>query len=204
MTTQFDIITQASIQLDANAVSSFSDQTREVEVFQPIYEQLKKSELGGYEWNFNTFTEPLTLEAVTPVDGRWNYQHLEPSNMMRLVSVFDSEGIAMAYIHEQQRIFTNLEDPYAKFQRNLTESNYPPYFIDLLVARLIWAAAEPLSGDAGVVNRAKVDYKDIRKFAKSMDTKQNPARPFIRNQSRYLAAFYGGTRGPRRFRPFGS
>ena len=204
MVTQFDIITQASIKLDANAVSSFDDVTREVEVFQPIYDQVKKSELGSYEWNFNTYIEPLTREVATPVNKAWLYQHLEPSNMMRLVTVFDEEGIAMAYLHETQRIFTNLEDPFAKFQRNLTESDYPPFFIDLLVARLVAEAAEPLSGDTGVINRAEAKYERVRKFAKAMDSKQNPSRPFIRNQSRYLAAFYGGTRGPRRFRPFGS
>ena len=152
----------------------------------------------------NTFIEPLTLEAVEPTNKAWQYQHLEPSNMMRLVTVFDEEGIAMAWLHETQRIFTNLEDPFAKFQRNVVESNFPPFFIDLLVARLVAEAAEPLSGDTGVINRAEKKYDKVRKFAKAQDSRQNPSRPFLRNQSRYLAAFYGGTRGPRRFRPFGS
>lgn len=203
MATEFDLITRASIRLDANAVSSFADGTREVEVFEPLYAPAVKSELASYTWNFNTFTEKLSQEVGTPVDGAWDFIWLEPSDMLKLNDVMDDAGTSMAYIHEQGRIFTNLENAFAKYQRNIDEADFPIFFQDLIVARLMMEAAEALNGDAGVVTRAENNYPRVRRWAKRIDGQENQARPLIHTQSPWLRAQFGGS-SSRRFKPFGS
>ena len=194
MTTKFDIITQASLALDGNPVSSFRDNTREVEVFQPIYERVKRSELGGHLWNFNTFTEKLAREAATPTDGRWRYQYVPPTNLLRIVNVQDTNGQAVPYQFETGRIFSNYEELFAKYQRNIDESDFPSFFTDVLIARLALEAAQPLTGEAGVYNRARDKYETVRRRARSQDTKENPAPTVLNTQSTWLAAHYGGSR----------
>ena len=198
--TMFDLITQASVSLDANPVSSFNVVSREVEVFEPIYDQAKESELSSYLWNFNTYTEKLARENVTPVDGRWEFAYLPPTNILHLVNVFDSGGDAIAYQYEQGRIFTNSDEAFAKFQRNISEPDMPSYFRDVLVARLAVEAAEPLVGETAVIRRALEKYERVTKRAQRQDTKENRARPLIGNQSRWLRAHYGGSRLHRGFR----
>ena len=198
--TKFDLITQASISLDSNPVSSFSDGSRGAEVFQPIYDQAKDSELSSYIWNFNTYTEKLAQENVTPVDGRWDFAYLPPSNILHLVNVFDSSGDAIAYQYEQGRIFTNSDEAFAKFQRNTSESDMPVYFRDVLIARLAAEAAESLVGETAVVRRAWEKYERVTTRAKRQDAKENRARPLIGNQSPWLRAHYGGSRLYRGFR----
>lgn len=201
MATKFDIITQASIAIDGNAVSSFRDDTREVEVFQPIYEQVKRSELSGYLWNFNTFTEKLAREAATPVDGRWRYQYMPPTNLLRIVNIQDGNGFPVPYQFEQGRIYSNHEDLFAKYQRNIEETDLPAFFVDVLVARLAFEAAQPLTGEAGVVNRMFQKYNVMQRRARNLDTTENPAPTVIDRQSTWLSAHFGGSRryGYRRF-----
>lgn len=201
MATKFDIITQASISLDGNAVSSFRDDTREVEVFQPIYDRVKRSELSSYLWNFNTFTEKLAREAVTPTDGRWRYQYLPPTNLLRIVNVQDANGFPAPYQFETGRIFSNHEELFAKYQRNIDESDLPVFFIDVLVARLAFEAAQPLTGEARVVDRTFQKYNVMLRRARNVDTKENPAPTVIDRQSTWLSAHFGGSRryGFRRF-----
>ena len=195
--TKYDLISQASISLDANPVSSFNDGSREAEVFQPIYDQAKESELSSYLWNFNSFTEKLAQENVTPVDGRWKFAYLPPTNILHLVNVFDSAGDPIAYQYEQGRIFTNSDEAYAKFQRNISEADMPVFFRDVLVARLAAEAAEPLVGEAAVVRRALEKYERVTRQAKRQDAKENRPKPLIRNQSSLLRAHFGGARNHR-------
>ena len=201
MATKFDIITQASISLDGNAVSSFRDDTREVEVFQPIYDRVKRSELSGYLWNFNTFTEKLAREAVTPTDGRWRFQYTPPTNLLRIVNVQDGDGFPVPYQFETGRIFANHEELFAKYQRNIDESDLPVFFLDVLVSRLAFEAAQPLTGEARVVDRTFQKYNVMLRRARNLDTKENPAPTVIDRQSTWLSAHFGGSRryGFRRF-----
>ena len=192
--TKFDLITQASVGLDANPVSSFNDGSREVEVFQPIYDQVRQSELSGYLWNFNTFTEKLARENVTPVDGRWSYAYLPPTNILRLVNVFDSGGTQVPYQREQGRIFANADEAFAKYQRDISEADMPAFFRDVLISRLAAEASEPLVGERRVIERAWAKYDRILQRAQGQDTKENRAPRLIGDQSPWFRAHYAGRR----------
>lgn len=192
MTTKFDICTRASLGLDRAEVQSFTDGTRESQLFGAFYEPLKKAELESYPWNFNRIVEKLSLEVGTPTDGRWQYRHLLPADLLSLQDVIDNSGHGVDYEMAKGRIFTNEKEVYAKFQRNITVvDDMPSFFQDLLVARLMNDLAEPLTGEANVIERAKANYLDFLRKARKVDTRENPTRSLIGEQSPWYGAHFG-------------
>ena len=174
MATKFELCTRAAIKLDANAVQSFNEQTREAEVFGNLYAGIKESELSNHHWNFNIAFVQLSREANTPTDVRWDYSYLPPANLLRYVTILDDQGNQVAYEDRSGRVFSDSATAFAKYARDIDETDFPAYFQDALVARLAAEASEALSGDNSVIERAWNEYANKRKNAARIDAQNNP------------------------------
>lgn len=193
ISTKFNICTQASILLDGEVVTSFSDGSREAEVFSPIYDRIKNFELSKPFWNFNIHDERLTDSNETPTNGRWDKAYLEPPNLLKLLKVMNSSGrIINDYDFRSGRIFTNVTEAWAKFHRKIDEADFPPYFESVMVARLMAEAALPMVGDPDTVAQIWRNYFATEADAKRIDAQMNLTRPIMGNNSPWLQA-HGGS-----------
>lgn len=193
MSTLFDLCTRASYRLGADAVQDFNEATIEAQTFSAIYEQMKLSELTGYYWNFNVFVYLLNQEAGTPLDKMWKYKYLPPPNMLRYVAMLDSGGWEVDYEDRSGRIFSNTLPLYAKYHRDLGEADFPPFFQDLLAARLAAEGCEKIVGDSGLQQMLWQEYFAKRGEARKVDSQNNPPQAMItQRNSTWLHARRGG------------
>lgn len=196
MATKQEIVSRAAIKLDANPISNFeTDQTREAEVFRTLYDGVKESELSNYFWNFNLFNFELNRTTNTPVNPNWQYEFTAPPDMVRIISVMDKSGSSIGYEDATGRIYTREKEAICKYQRNLTEDSYPAYFVDVLVVRLAYEAAIPLSGRTAVIQQFATEYENKLRNAKRVDAQSNPPQRLIAPEnSPWVQAHQGSSR----------
>lgn len=181
--TKFNIISQAMTKIDADEVQSFSDQTREKEVAQTLYDQVKKSELTSYQWNFAINNFILSQEVGDPTDPNWKFKFLKPTNCLAVLNVMDSSGSSVPYRDEGDRILTNHKTAIAKFIADIDEALMPASFVDSLVARLASEFAQPLNGSASLIRNAANEYQLKHRAAARVDAQSNPPRELFSDRA---------------------
>jgi hypothetical protein len=195
LSTKFEIVTRAYLSIDAAPIQSFTGNTDEEIWAANNYEHLRRSELSGRPWNFATKYETLSRTVTTPTDKRWDYEYLPPSNDLRLLAVYDGDtGEQVAHEQAQDRIYANADSLYAKYIADLDTADLPPYFEDLLIARIAAEASEALSGEDRMIERKWVEYERKKREAVKIDAQSNPPRTLIteKNSNVLKARFRGG------------
>jgi hypothetical protein len=176
----------AFLSIDAAPIQSFSGSTDEEIWAANMYEQVRKSELSSHYWNFNIAYSTLSRTVNTPTDAGWDYEFLPPNDVLRYVQMLDSNGTQIDYEDARGRVYSNSDTLIAKYQRDLSESDFPPYFIDALVARIAAEASETLSGEDRMVERMWGLYNTKHRKARRIDARNNPSRPFITDRNSTL------------------
>lgn len=178
--TKFQLVSRALVALDREAVSSFSDASKEAELAAVLYEGVYKSELSNYTWNFNTTQAELSREVSTPGDVNWSYQYTMPSDWLRTLNVFDPEtGTDIDYTERAGKVYANETRAMMLYLADIVEANLPWYYQDALVARFKGEFAEALVGEGAVIERAWAEYDRKLKIAKRIDAQSNPPVQFI-------------------------
>ena len=91
MVTKFNICSQALIDIDAETIASFTENTRSAEVAGIRYDSSKKYLLTIYPWNFTVKDIQLSRLVSTPIDENWDYEYTEPSDILKLKNIYDIE-----------------------------------------------------------------------------------------------------------------
>ncbi|WP_374632854.1 hypothetical protein [Ferrovibrio sp.] len=178
--TKFQLCSRALVALDREAVSSFSDSSKEAELAAVMYEGVYKSELSNYTWNFNTTQVELSREVSTPGDVNWSYQYTMPSDWLRTLNVTAPvDGADIDYVERAGKVYSNETRALMLYQAEIVEANLPPYFQDSFIARLKGEFAEALVGEGAVIERAWAEYDRKLKIAKRIDAQSNPPVQFI-------------------------
>lgn len=179
----FDLISLATTRLGAEVVQSFEDGTNEARFAALIYPNARDAELSNYFWNFTLKTEELVLANETPKDTNWRYAYFRPSFLMREVHALDRAGMPVDYTLEGNRILSNTSPLWFKYHEAKTEDQFPPYFRDLLVSRIAYDMAMPLTSDLQIARLMAQEYNTRRTEARNVDAQGDISYPIVSPQN---------------------
>lgn len=194
MSNKFQIMSQAYLAIDAAPIQSFTGGDDEEIWAANNYTRIKQSEMSNYSWNFNIAYSALTVTATTPADKHWTYEYLQPTDILRIISVMDNAGNQVLWETAAGKIYTDTTSINCKYQRDLEEVDFPVYFEDCLIARLAAEASESLSGEERMIIRKWKEYEAKKRVAHRIDGQNNPPRQLITSRnSSLLRIRHGGT-----------
>tara|TARA_X000000950_G_scaffold289479_1_gene413991 strand:- start:18265 stop:18873 length:609 start_codon:yes stop_codon:yes gene_type:complete len=192
-TTKFTIATQALLKIGGNPISTFDGTDRESVVVSNMYEDTKKSLLYTTFWNFATQKTELAKLSETSPDA--NYQHVYqlPGDYIRVKGIFDTSGVKRTdYSVEKNKIFANISPLNLEYIQEKSESDFPPFFTEVLIAKLAYEICEAVTGVGTIQERLARDYQSKLQTARTVDGQENPPRAFL-DEGRLIRARGGNT-----------
>lgn len=192
-TTNFTIISAATVKLRGAAVQSYEDGTRESQIAATLYPQILLRDLAVHPWQFNTLTVQLGQLTGVPTDPNWQYQYALPFDMLAFHNAMGSGGNDIPYLIESNILYSQFAAVFVKYQQVQTEAQLPAYFVDLLIAHLAWEFAFPLTADNTAAQKFEAEYQTKYRFAINTDAKFNYPIPLVSPEnSRFVKARFGG------------
>lgn len=165
--------------LDAEAVNSFSEDTKEAEVSAQLYDGIYAAFLEDGFWNFNSLDVELAREVDPPTYGGYLYQYAKPSDWLRTIDVVDVYDSPVDYRDIGGKILANDTRVKLVYQASIEESRLPPSVVEALVSRCMYEFAEPISGEGNVIERAAREAEAKLKIAKRIDAQSNPPQRIV-------------------------
>ena len=189
-TTNISIVNKALTRIGAPTITSFDDGSREAEVMDELYEYTYQTLLGEAQWNFATKDIELAQSVASPVDCRYTYEYLLPSDYIHLVEYFTSGGSRITdYTKQGDYVLTNHSTLFVKYVYQPSESELPVWFVNVLVLKLAHDSTENLVGIGSNQDRLAQEWNLFRGIAYKMDSKQGAERDVLA-PSRYITARY--------------
>ncbi|HMR32064.1 MAG TPA: hypothetical protein PKA13_12720 [Geminicoccaceae bacterium] len=174
--TAVDICSTALLKLGASPISSFGDTTAEAEVANRIYPVTRDGLLAAYPWSFTIAQTVLTAEATTPAA---DYAHgfVLPATCLRVISAgIGKSGRGLDYRVQGTRLLADAESLTLTYQRTVPESEFPAFFIAVLIARLAAELCVPLTeGTSRAENLYQLAAAELR-LARLLDSQQSTPR----------------------------
>jgi len=167
------ICSRALLKLGAASIASFDDGTAEAEITGNLYEGVRDALLSTHPWNFATGQVALARLAVEPV-ADFAYAFQLPGDFLRALSVgHGGAGRGVIYRIAERRLHTNSPDVVLSYIFRPVESEYPPFFAQLLVARLAAEFCIPLTESTSrAESLLKIFESDLRR-ARNIDAQQD-------------------------------
>lgn len=172
------ICTNALLKIGANSISSFEDGTVEAEVAFNLYPIVKSGLLSAYPWNFATDTKTLPKCSENPISDYKNAFQL-PSDFLRVVSAGvgnSSKGIEYKIVGD--KLYTNLSSVILKYIYSPKEEDFPPYFIESLIAKLACEFCIPITESTSRAEMLKKFSDELFQKARVLDSQQDTPDKF--------------------------
>ena len=190
-TTKFTISTQALLKVGGTPITSFDGTDRQSIVCSNMYEDTKKSLLFYTFWNFATQKTELAALAETPVDKSYKYAYQLPGDYIRIKGIFNSQGHKSEdYSAEKNKVYANFTPINLEYIQEKVEADFPPYFTEVLIAKLAYEICEAVTGVGTLQDRLVRDYETKLKQARVVDGQENPPRSII-DEGRLIRARNG-------------
>jgi len=178
--TKEKIATQAMLRIGGSPVTDFTANTREAQVVSNIYDTCKESLFNYAQWNFATNKKQLSQLSQTITDPYYQYVFSLPTDTVRILGVFDTNGdYHTDYSVENNKIYTTFSPAYLQFIELQTESSFPAFFTECLVAKLAFECAEALTGQGSTQERLYKEFTDKLRRARVADGQENPPRSIV-------------------------
>jgi hypothetical protein len=135
--TDVSICSDALVMLGAGVISSLEEGTPAATACSRLYPGLKDTLLSRYPWSWSIRKVQVARLVTTPIN-EWKYAYQLPGDMLTgVLAVFDSASdVARPINHGWEvygsQLYTNLETVYIDYQKTVTETSMPPYFVRLL------------------------------------------------------------------------
>jgi len=192
--TKFDVVSRAARELGAEAVQSFDEDTAEAGTFGLIYDGIYDEVLSLGHWPFALKTFELSRIVDAPVDPNFKYQFQLPTDCLAPHEGMDHTGTPCDYVIDGTVVLSNCDRVLLKYTHRPPYTDLPPYFVDLLVFRLAYRAAESIVGIGSVKERLESDYEGALARAKLIAAQSNPPRKWSK-PGRLRASRAAGTFG---------
>jgi hypothetical protein len=184
-TTALDICSQASLSIGAQAIESFDEPFPNIEsqISAARYNTVRDQELSSYDWNFTNRDWLLTQLVSTPTDPLWTAEFAPPPfPVLEIIKVVNEQGQPQPFRYQENKIL--MQDPAGqprilKYRARVPETEWPPYFVEMMVARMSLEIAETVSGENTLFVRLEKLYTAKRKIAKLADARSNYTKPFL-------------------------
>jgi len=127
---------RALIKIGAAPITSFSDGTAESEIAGALFPQIRDALLSAYAWSFATGQIVLD-ELQAPPIADYTYAFQLPNDFLRALSAGSgSRGRGLNYRITNGALHTNAPDVVLTYIYRPDEDSFPPYFDQVLIARL--------------------------------------------------------------------
>ena len=138
------LCSRALLKLGASPISGFEEGTAESLIAGTLYASTRDALLSVYPWSFATAQRRLARLNATPT-ADYNYAYQLPGDFLRALSAGQSgRGRGITYRIAERRLHTNAEDAVLTYIFRPQESETPPYFDQVLIARLAAEFVLPL------------------------------------------------------------
>ncbi len=143
--TAIDICSQALVKLGANPISSFEEETTEARVATQLYSVVAESLLTSYPWRFALTQNKLNRLVKVP-ESDFRYAYALPNDCIRILSAGTAgRGQGLDYRICGRELHTNTDTVLLSYVYRPSESDFPPFFVQALIARLAAEFCLPLT-----------------------------------------------------------
>jgi hypothetical protein len=162
----------ACLSVGIDKITAFNDGTAAAKFLSEAYEPILESELSLYKWRFATAMYNLkpNLIAESPL-SRWNNAYQLPTGVVAVDTVLINDQ-PIEYERQGQTILTNdteADDVILQYRFRANETQWYPYFRQLMVHRLATGLAFSVTRQTSVAEKMNDIANDHFKRAKTMD-----------------------------------
>lgn len=201
MTTSETSICNAALRLiKGGRIDSLDEQSTIASDCKEIYPVARDAVLCAHPWNFATKRATLTLTNETPLGSEYSYKYTLPTNpyCLRVIRIpeqvynmtdpyttttYKNIGYAYnglvdnTYRIEGRSLVTNLTGVVIEYIARETNAGlFPPYFSELLAARIALDLPYSVSGSVSLADRIDNLYQKRLRDAKSIDGQEGTYR----------------------------
>ena len=150
------LCSRALLKLGARPIAGFDDGTAEAEVAVNLFPSVRDALLSAHGWSFATAQVRLPqLEEPPVADFERAYQL--PVDFLRALSAgAGTRGRGLVYRIIDKRLHTSSDEAYLTYIFRPAEADFPPFFDQLLIARLAAEFCIPLTEST---SRAEMLYR---------------------------------------------
>lgn len=135
---------RALLKTGCRSITSFDDGTAEAEVAGNLYAAIRDAVLSSYPWSFATGQAMLPRLEETPV-ADYAYAYQLPADFLRALSAGAGRGRGLNYRIHEKRLHTDASEVVLTYIFRPAESEFPPFFDQVLIARLAAEFCIPLT-----------------------------------------------------------
>lgn len=167
------LCSRALIKVGAGTIASFDEGTAETEVAVNLYPSVRDALLSSHPWNFASGQVHLAQLAAQPV-ADFSYAHQLPTDFLRALSAGrPGSGSGLVYRITESRLHSHADEVVLTYVFRPDESAFPPFFDQVLIARLAAEFCIPLTEST---SRAEMLYRlaeDEFRRARLIDAQQD-------------------------------
>ncbi|MCB9988633.1 MAG: hypothetical protein H6868_04765 [Rhodospirillales bacterium] len=171
------LCSRALIRLGAAPITSFTDGTAESEIAGALFGPVRDALLSAYGWSFATGQVALTELSTAPVADYERAFQL-PIDFLRALSAgTGGRGRGVNFRIARGALHTDAEEVVLTYIFRPDETEFPPYFDAVLIARLTAEFCIPITENTSraeaMYTLAEREYKNARQIDAQQDS---PAR----------------------------
>jgi len=171
--TRVGIISNALVRLGENPIQSESEKTAEALVATTIYEEVVATALSQFSWSFafKSVKPPQTLIASAESDltSRFDFVYTVPPEAINILGLRSRDDYEMT---EKNQLWTNDDEAEIYYIREVTESQFKPWFVSGIVAELANAFCLAITGDNSRKEVLMRERDTAMALARNTDSKQ--------------------------------
>jgi hypothetical protein len=172
---QVSICNSAIFKVGGRRISSITEETKEAQVCNGLYEQLRDQVLRDHPWNFASKRATLTPTADEPA-FEFDYEFDIPSDCLRILKTYPDD---IDFVVEGDKILTNETELDVQYiYRHEDESDWPADFAEAFAWKLASELAYPLMQSLPLMEYCNRRYKEALAEARSIDGMEGIIRDF--------------------------
>ncbi|PHS78120.1 MAG: hypothetical protein COB59_08655 [Rhodospirillaceae bacterium] len=171
------LCSRALLKTGCRSITSFDEGTAEAEVAGNLFETTRDALLSAHPWSFATAQVTLPrLEAEPIADYAYAFQL--PADYLRVLSAGAGRGRGLEYRIHERRLHTHSPDVVLTYIFRPAESEFPPFFDQVLIARLAAEFCIPLTDSTSRSEALRGIAKDEFRQARLIDSQQDTTDAF--------------------------
>jgi len=169
------LCSRALLKTGCRSITSFDEGTAEAEVAGNLYTFIRDGLLSAHPWSFATAQVTLgRLDAPPIADYAYAYQL--PADFLRALSAGAGRGSGLDYRIQEWRLHTSASEVVLTYIFGPSETEFPPFFDQILIARLAAEFCIPLTDSTSrydtLLKVAEREFKQARLIDSQQDTTQ--------------------------------
>ena len=144
-TTAISLCSRALIKIGAKGIVSFNENTAESEVAMHLYSSVRDALLSAHPWRFAMAQTRLPRLVQAP-SADYTYAYQLPVDFLRVLSAGTGQkGQGIDYRIHENKLHTDAENVMLTYLFRPEEQAFPPFFDQVLIARLAAEFCLPLT-----------------------------------------------------------